>query len=205
MLKELLQQNQQNRVLDVGCGTGRHVAYFASYGFEVYGFDRDESSVASAKETLRTRSLGGDLRTIDMNDTFPYQAGFFDAALAVRVVHHTYTRNIVKIIREIDRVLEDGGFLFLQVPSYETETFDDETVWAEPGTLIARGGAEKGVPHHFFKREELLALIPNYGVLAMHAKSDHYGGYCLIAQKKEANQSRPKAPIFISMLDEDLR
>ena len=91
-----------------------------------------------------------------MTNPMPYQDEFFDAALAVRVIHHTNISNITKIVHELDRVLKPRGFLFLQVPSYESETFDSGTIWAEPGTLIARGGPEKGVAHHFFKRDELL-------------------------------------------------
>lgn len=62
--------------------------------------------------------------------------------------------------------------MFLQVPSYESETFDSGTIWAEPGTLIARGGPEKGVPHHFFKKDELLAMFPGYATKKIHSNSE---------------------------------
>ena len=169
--------------LDIGCGAGRHTVYFARKGFEVYGFDEDEETLERAKKLLESKNLRGELRAWDMTTPLPYQDVFFDAVIAVRVIHHTRMSNIMKIVREINRVLKNGGFLFLQVPSYESETFDSGTIWDGPGTLIARGGPEKGVLHHFFRRNELLEIFSGYVVRELHSSSDHYGGYCLIAQK----------------------
>ena len=182
-LERLFRRSNVKRILDIGCGTGRHTLYFAEKGFEVYGFDGDEETLEDARRLLESKNLRADLRVWDMTKPLPYHDAFFDAVMAVRVIHHTYTNKMMEIVREIDRVLRKGGFLFLQVPSYESETFDSGTIWAEPGTLVARGGQEKGVPHHFFRKNELLECFPGYDAKELHSRSDHYGGYCLIAQK----------------------
>jgi len=182
-LEELFRQGNASRILDVGCGAGRHTFYFAKKGFEVYGFDEDEDAIENDRQILQKEELKADLRVWDMTKPLPYRDAFFDAALAVRVIHHTTISNITKIAHELDRVLKPKGFLFLQVPSYESETFDSGTIWAEPGTLIARGGPEKDVPHHFFKKNELLGMFPGYVTREIHSDTDHYGGYCLIIQK----------------------
>lgn len=182
-LEELLRGDRVRRILDVGCGAGRHTIYFARKGFEVYGFDEDEEILGRARRLLQSENINADLRTWDMTKPLPYHKAFFDAVIAARVIHHTLMSNIIRIADEIDRVLRPSGYLFLQVPSYESETFDSGTIWAEPGTLIARGGPEKGVPHHFFKKKELTEIFSNYVVMEIHSNSDHYGGYCLIARK----------------------
>ncbi len=142
-LEELFKLDNIKRILDVGCGAGRHTVYFARKGLEVFGFDDDEETLGRAKQLLQNENLKADLRIWDMTNPLPYQGAFFDAVIAVRVIHHTYMSNITKTAHEIDRVLRPGGYLLLQVPSYESETFDSETIWAEPGTLIARGGRRK--------------------------------------------------------------
>ncbi len=183
-LEELFKENNTGKILDVGCGAGRHAFYFVRKGFEVYGFDEDEDAIENDRQILRKEELKADLRVWEMTKPLPYQDEFFDAALAVRVIHHTNINKITKIVHELDRVLKPKGFLFLQVPSYESETFDSGTIWAEPGTLIARGGPEKDVPHHFFKKDELLGMFPGYVTREIHSDSDHYGGYCLITHKE---------------------
>ena len=40
-------------VLDLGCGTGRHIIYFVKKSFNVYGFDISEEGVKATKEWLR--------------------------------------------------------------------------------------------------------------------------------------------------------
>jgi SAM-dependent methyltransferase len=46
------------KLLDLGCGTGRHAAIFAQRGFDVTGVDRSESMVARARERARQQKLG---------------------------------------------------------------------------------------------------------------------------------------------------
>ncbi len=40
----------QGRVLDVACGSGRHVRWLAAQGFRVTGIDRDETAAAPLRE-----------------------------------------------------------------------------------------------------------------------------------------------------------
>jgi cyclopropane fatty-acyl-phospholipid synthase-like methyltransferase len=188
-LEELFKRAGVRRILDLGCGAGRHVVYFARKGFELYGFDQSQEAIEQTRLALTHENLQANLKAWNMVAPLPYRTRFFDAILAVRVIHHTYTKNIERIFGEIDRVLRNGGFLFAQVPSYETEIRDrpddSGTQWVEPGTLIPRSGPlyERGVPHHFFSREELVRMLSGYEILEIHTGSDHYRGYCIIAHK----------------------
>ena len=183
MLEELFRSRGARTILDFGCGAGRHVVYFAKKGFEVYGFDQSQDAVAHAESLLFKEKLSAQLRVWNMTDAMPYERGFFDAVLAVRVIQHTYMKNIESILRDIDRVLRERGFIFLQVPSYENSPIERKTRWVEPGTFITRSGPEKGVTHHFFTKEELLTLLKGYEMLDIHSGTDHYGGYCVLARK----------------------
>ena len=46
-----------SRILDFGCGTGRHTVYLARMGFEVYGFDWSEAALDATKRELLGQSL----------------------------------------------------------------------------------------------------------------------------------------------------
>lgn len=75
------------RVLDLGCGTGRHAVELAARGYEVVGVDlslpmleRARSRAAAAGlEPRRIEFLHGDIRTVDA-------PGTFDAAIAMFAV-----------------------------------------------------------------------------------------------------------------------
>ncbi|TFG16090.1 MAG: class I SAM-dependent methyltransferase, partial [Promethearchaeota archaeon] len=56
-----LKEMNANRVLDLGCGTGRHLVYFAAEGFQVYGLDAAPEGIKIAKQWLEERNLNGDL------------------------------------------------------------------------------------------------------------------------------------------------
>jgi len=187
-LTELLKRNHASKLLDFGCGAGRHVTYFAQRGFQVYGFDKSAAAVERAVRALERENLHADLKVWDMTHPLPYEDRFFDAVIATRVIHHTYTKNIKKIAEEINRVLKVGGYLFLQVPAYmrqdrgekgEDYTFKE----VEPRTYVASEGEEKDVPHHEFTRQELEQLFSNYTTLKIHRRTDHYRGWCWLAQK----------------------
>ncbi len=192
-LTKLLARDPASKLLDFGCGAGRHTVYFAKKGFQVYGFDKSAAAVEQAKEALARESLHADLKVWDMTRPLPYKDSFFDAVIATRVIHHTYTKNVVKIAKEINRVLRIGGYLFLQVPAYVRQDRRDKRedrkfTEVELRTYVASEGEEKDVPHHEFTRQELKQLFGNYTTLMIHRRTDHYRGWCWLAQKHKRNR-----------------
>jgi cyclopropane fatty-acyl-phospholipid synthase-like methyltransferase len=184
-IEKFLKSVLGSRILDFGCGGGRHTIYFARKGSHVFAFDQSDKAVEQLGEQIKREKLDVDLRIFDMIDLLPYKDNFFDAVLAVRVIQHGRYQQIRRIVAEIDRVLKDEGILFLQVTSYE-DSFGGKPQpadWVESGTLVANSGPEKGVLHHFFTKSELQDLLQNYEILDMHSNSDHYDGYCVLARK----------------------
>ncbi len=63
-------RGELRKMLDLGCGTGRHAVIFAGRGFDVTGVDRSEPMVARARERAAEQKLGvnpeflsGDIRS----------------------------------------------------------------------------------------------------------------------------------------------
>jgi SAM-dependent methyltransferase len=48
--------NEKENILDIGCGTGRHLKFFQDKGFSVYGVDISGSQIEKAKELLGTNA-----------------------------------------------------------------------------------------------------------------------------------------------------
>jgi SAM-dependent methyltransferase len=183
-LEKIFRKNDVSRILDLGCGTGRHTVYFARRDFKVYGFDVSLTAVKRAKERLRKENLYADLRVWDMSNTFPYEDGFFDAVISIRVFHHSRMQTIRKVVREIERVTKTNGFVYVQVPTYEKvlrlKQEGGKFNEIEPGTFVPLEGPEKGIPHHNFKKEELLELFENFRIDEIRVRDEHY---CLLGRK----------------------
>lgn len=90
------------RALDVGCGTGHHLADLRRRGFEVAGVDGSPEMVARARD----RNQGVSIECADV-EALPFLSGRFDLVLCIEVLR--YLRNPAGCLRELARVLRPGG------------------------------------------------------------------------------------------------
>jgi SAM-dependent methyltransferase len=163
-----LQARGVRRVLDAGCGAGRHLLPLAAAGFQVLGVDREWGVLRKLGRQFgglpgAARLALGDLKSL------PLLSGVFDFALSVNVINHGYARDLTAYCRELHRVLKPGGLLFIFVSPRE---FSDlvrlpETVELEPGTLVNIATPDGDLVHHFPTPESLAAHFPGYTVLAL--------------------------------------
>lgn len=182
----VFKDNQVKRVLDLGCGTGRHLVHLCRLGFEVYGFDVSPSALSMAHEWLNEESLTADIREHRMEEPFPYADGFFDAVISTQVIHHNRIADIMITVREIERVLRSSGVLFVTFPIYSLVPSEGDKDWnleeIEPGTHIPREGPEAGIPHHYFTLEEIDSVFSSFEILDIF--TDETKHRCVLGFKK---------------------
>ncbi len=159
-LVSLFTENGVKNILDVGCGTGRHLVYLSKKGFEVTGFDASPKAIDLAKKWLETESLEAEVSIHRMEDSFPYSENTFDAVISIQTLHHNLMTNIRTTIDEISRVLRPKGIIFITVPTFQSGPVPPERDWGlrqvEDGTYIPEKGPESGIPHHYFSCNELI-------------------------------------------------
>jgi SAM-dependent methyltransferase len=174
-------------ILDVGCGTGRHLVFLSKLGFKMYGFDASPRALAMAREWLSEGGLEADLRLHRMEEAFPYSDGFFDAVIAVHVIHHNLVRDILKTIHEIERVLGPWGLIFISVPTDGSSRNGDwDLQMVEKGTYLPRKGREAGVLHHYFTEQEIYSMFSSFDILEMYI--DDSGHRCCLGMKKRSRE-----------------
>lgn len=59
---KLFKKKGVKKVLDLGCGSGRHTVYLAKNGFDVYGFDVAPVGMKLTKEWLKQEGLRAKLK-----------------------------------------------------------------------------------------------------------------------------------------------
>ncbi len=150
------------RVLDLGSGSGRHTVLLAENKFQVYGVDASPTGVETTKRTLTAKEQKADVRVADIYGRLPYSDGFFDAIVSIQTLHHNTLGKIKNLIGEIERVLSRGGYIFVTVPSKMNQAEKFEPI--EDGTYLPLDGRERGLPHHFFTKEEILRLFSGFEI-----------------------------------------
>ena len=142
-----------SRVLDIGCGSGRHTAEAYRYpGFVVVGADRNLEDLHQARERLafhdRLQAHGGGCWCLAGADIrhLPFPDQTFDLVVCSEVLEHVPDHRCA--IHEIVRVLKPAGAMVVSVPRWFPEkicwTLSREYHQANQGHVrIYRSGALK--------------------------------------------------------------
>jgi SAM-dependent methyltransferase len=163
-------QHQCRRILDLGCGNGRHVVALIKEGFNTIGLDISSSGLHSAREWLVEENLQAGLVSADMRQYLPFEAESFDGLLSTQVIHHALISEIRVTIAEMWRVLTNGGIAFVTVAGMKNESEVYEEV--EPGTFVPLDGNERGLPHHIFTKDELCSEFGAFQIREIRRRAE---------------------------------
>ena len=120
-----------DRVLDMGCGAGRHAFEMYRRGGDVIAFDQDGDELAGVLDVFAAMRDGGEVpdgaeADIKQGDALalPFADGEFDRVVAAEVLEHIPDDEAA--IAELVRVLRPGGTLAVTVPRW----FPERICWA---------------------------------------------------------------------------
>ncbi len=112
MMLEHIDISGKKKILDVGCGTGNALALMAKENREAeyYGIDISAQMIKNARE--KTGNLANFEFKIANSENIPYKDNSFHLVFSSNSFHHY--PNPLKALKEIKRVLKDGGTFFLE-------------------------------------------------------------------------------------------
>ena len=159
------QRDNRKKMLDLGCGMGRHSFFFAERGFSVDAFDLSQSGIAILDRTLQNRALPIRTKVGDML-TLPYGSGDFDCVLALHVIYHSDRAGVERVIAEISRVLAKKGEAYLTFNSLSNPaSHDPSNRRIAENTIIKTKGIEAGIPHYFVEEQEIRRLMSGFDIV----------------------------------------
>lgn len=109
---------QQGHMVDIGCGTGRDMAWFESQEITVTGIDLSIGMLSYAREQIQ-----GSLAAMNMR-YFGFRDGCFDGAWCCASFLHIPKNEAPFVLKEIHRVLKPDGMLILSVQKGNSESWD---------------------------------------------------------------------------------
>lgn len=183
-IAKLFKKKDVKKVLDLGCGSGRHTVYLVKNGFGVYGIDIAPEGIKMTKDWLRRKNLKANLKIGSVYKKLPYPNDFFDAAISTQALHHNKIKKIRKLIKEVERILKPKGLIFVTVSkkrSKEEIPKSKGRMWKikfiAPRTFIPLSHDEKGLIHYWFNKRLLRKEFKNFRIynIWIEVKKGHYG------------------------------
>ncbi len=114
------------RILDMGCGAGRHSFEAYRRGADVIAFDQDADELAKVREWFTAMAEAGEVppgASADVKEgdalALPFADGEFDRVIAAEVLEHIPAD--IQAIAELARVLRPGGTMAVTVPRWFPE------------------------------------------------------------------------------------
>jgi SAM-dependent methyltransferase len=115
-----------DRVIDMGCGAGRHAFEMYRRGADVIAFDQDADELANVLELFGAMKEAGEVpegASADIKEgdalALPFADAEFDRVVASEVLEHIH--DDVTAIKELIRVLRPGGTMAITVPRWLPE------------------------------------------------------------------------------------
>lgn len=158
-LTQVMQGHQVRRVLDLGCGAGRHLFYLSQQQFDAHGLDISTAGVERCRKALEQHQLSATIQVADMH-SIPYPEGYFDWVLSVQVIYHTTAATLQQVIQHIRGKLRPGGFFYVTFPPVDA-IGPDSGKEIEPRTYLKE---EDGEPllHHYVTANEIDELMVGF-------------------------------------------
>jgi SAM-dependent methyltransferase len=115
---EVLNLSPRSRILDLGCGPGRHSVELARRGYEVTGVDLSAGMLAEAQKAAQAAGVKVEFvqaNAVDFVATYPFDAilCMLEAAIGFYTVDEDPLTHDLTILRNVNQSLKPDGYFLL--------------------------------------------------------------------------------------------
>lgn len=162
------------KVLDLGCGAGRHCILLANRGFEVVGTDISKSALKMARQWARKEKLENVAFVRATMTNVPLTHCCLDAVISVSVIHHALKNEIAKTVNEIQRTLRKNGWFLANLASVKDPRYGTGKMLEKNTFWILESYEQKrfGELHHFLTKREVVRLLGHFAKVQVTVMED---------------------------------
>jgi SAM-dependent methyltransferase len=194
-----------DRLLDLGCGFGRHSYQAARMGAEVVAFDASAAEVRNVMDTFGAMVVGHEIDAESIHVgavqgdalTLPFADGSFDRVIASEVLEHIPDDETA--MAELTRVLRPGGTMAVTVPRCGPEFVN----WALSDEYHDVPGGHVRI----YRRSQLVGRLQGTGLTATgshHAHGLHAPYWWLRCLVGPADDAHPAVSAYHRLLVWDI-
>lgn len=110
----LLKKKNSAHVLDLGCGSGRHIVRLAEEGFQVSGIDYSPSAAQLAQQWVHQKGLEATIIVGDFDDKIKdFDDNSFDGILAINTLEYGEENELQENLSYICDLLKSQGLVLI--------------------------------------------------------------------------------------------
>lgn len=155
------------KILDLGCGNGRHIKVFAEQGFTVYGVDYSKQAIEHTKRLLKIYSLEAEVIRADVNK-LPYPDSFFDGIVSIAVLYYNDKLTIKQSINELYRVLKPGSSAVIYLKTTNDYYFNvGKKIDKKTLIMTDKDKYKKGMVLHFLSKNDVFKYFSQFKKISL--------------------------------------
>jgi SAM-dependent methyltransferase len=154
--ESLLPPAESGTWLDLGCGQGEFLERAASMGLSGVGLDRSRDNARATLAAKRPCLLA------DLSQPLPFGDAAIAGASLIEVIEHVFDAE--RLVAELARVIEPGGWLVLSTPNVAHLTYRWRAITGHPPK-------QEGYHLRFFTKRRLASLLEAAGFDRMGSAS----------------------------------
>ena len=170
----------RGRILDLGCGEGRHTLACAREGLDAIGLDYQPLAIRRARAFARRQKIRGRFRFM-VGDAFrlPFLPSTFDGIIDYGCLHHVKIGDTRRYLKSVLPRLKPGGYFILSCFSTRFKHHAGEK--RRRNWLVHKGHYDR-----FFRKQDFITLFgKQFEILKAEEKADGlYVFWHLLMRKK---------------------
>jgi SAM-dependent methyltransferase len=172
-LLEKTDKTKITKVLDLGCGIGRHALLFAKAGFSVTALDSSAEALAVLKQKTQEGGVRLKITQGDYAQPNLFPRNYFDLVISFNVIYHGYRKNFEAAVYQALNWLKPGGQFFFTCPTRRDGKFGSGEKVA-PNTFKSLNSIHPGDIHYFSDEADIRDLTRDFTRVTKSMKEHHW-------------------------------